>query len=220
MKRMIGMVVVMLCVTAAAQAEMAVYGEITYPSSTTWNLYVQEVDWNGTTTGLTASGFGIASFAIDVSGVTTAYKVIDDPGILKNPQHITKGQIGFPQGPGEASVTGGVAQAFAGQDTTVADSLVYGYGVTGGPFVPKTGWTGVWNWPAPGAPGSAEPGVWVFTGDRVENQPVSIVWGERAMANVFSAASGVEAVTVAVVPEPATLALLVLGGLAAQRRRA
>jgi hypothetical protein len=221
MKRMITMVVVMLCVTAAAQAATSVYAEITYPTTTTWRLYLQEVDWTGSTAGMTASGFGIASFAIDVSGVTSASKATPVATNLLDDQDppAVVGQIGFPNGPGAASVTAGVAQAFAGQDTTVPAVLVYGFGVSAGTFATPAGYTGSYSWLAPGAPGTAAPGVLAFSGKREAGNTVSIVWGDRAKANVFKASTEVATMTVDVVPEPATAMVLLLGlGLLRRRR--
>jgi opacity protein-like surface antigen len=230
MKRLIAMVFVMLCLTAAAQAVTAVYAEITQ-DATSWTLWLTETTNWTTVADLTASGasgFGIASFAIDVSGVATdAWKALPSDDVIleksTNP-HTALGTVGFPNGPGEATVdANGVAEAFAGQDTTVAAVLFRGFGVSAGSFVAPTGDQirsgGSYSWPAPGIPGSNSPGVPVFAGDKAPGTAVSIVWGARAHANVLTDSTGQGAVQVDVLPEPATLALLVLGGLGALRRR-
>ena len=223
MKRMIALTAVVLIAAAVAQAAPAVYAEITYPTVTTWRLWLTQVDDSNINVPV---GNGIAGFAIDVmGGVTTGTKMTPAQTNLINDEMAIVGSIGFPNGPGSATVTVdantniGVAQAFGGQDTTVAAVLVYGFGVSAGSFPTPDGWTGSYSWLAPGAPGSASPGVLVFGGKRNVGTDVSIVWGERAQANVFTQVGSVTTLTVPVIPEPATIGLLVLGGLAALRRR-
>lgn len=221
MKRTIALSIVLLCLAATAQATMAVYAEITYPTVTTWRLWLTECDWSGTMP-ITPSGVGIASFAIDVSGVTSAAKATPSNVTLRNdddpPTEI--GSVGFPNGPGSALITDGVAQAFGGQDTTIPDAVFYGFGVLAGTYAAPAGWTtsSPYSWSAPGASGSDAPGVLVFGGKRNAGDTVSIVWGERAKANVFNIDTDIKTTTVDVVPEPSTMALLLLGAFALRRR--
>ena len=236
MKRSIALLAVLLCVTAAAQADVitAVYEEITTPTPTTWRLWLTETtNWDGNPADMTPSGFGIGGFNIDLTGVVTASKagtvalgaVIKD---ITGDSPVTLGTVGFPNGGGSASVdAGGNASAFAGQDTTFAMGIFYGFGVSAGSFpAPDPNSYSISgdtiSWLAPGAPGSTTPGVLVFSGKRVAGTVPSVVWSDRDQANVFNAGTGADSTTVPVVgavPEPATMALLVLGGLAALRRR-
>lgn len=224
MKRFILTAVVMLTIAAAAQAEMATYAEITYPTTTTWKLWLTLCDWQGTTEGLTPSGYGIPSFNVQVSNVVTASKMMPPDVTLRNndgpPTDI--GTVGFPNGPASAAVTGGAAQLFAGQDTTIPDVLIRGFGVTAGAYTPPAGWStsASYSWDAPGAPGSANPGVLVFGGTRIADQAVSIDW-EHSNGKTFLDATGVSVMALPLVPEPAMLSLLALAGtaLAVRRRR-
>ncbi len=236
MKRVIAVAVVMLCMAATANATMAVYAQIYYPDSTTWRMSLTEVDWNGTVP-LTITGYGIASFSIDVTGATTASKKTpkngvssnlfdDDPDL--NPMANLIGTVGFSTGTANPTPTAGVTQLFAAQNTDAPVTLFRNFGVTSGTFDQTIGglhpnWvcTPTYNWAAPSTvqSGTTIPGVMVFTGTREANAPVAINFGERSKANIFSGTSGVAVETVLVVPEPATMGLLLLGGLAALRRR-
>ena len=193
MRSLISLALLMLWVTAPVQAVTAVYAEITYPTPTTWSLWLTETeDWNGTTS-FTPSGYGIAGFAIDVAGVTTASKATPSDVALFNDDDppTLVGMVGFPIGAGSAFVTGGVAQVFAAQNPLSPECLFAGFGVTAGTFVPPAGWTTLspYSWEAPGAPGSANPGVLVFRGKRNAGQTVSVLYGSEAQVNVFENAA-------------------------------
>jgi FlaG/FlaF family flagellin (archaellin) len=242
MKRVIAMVVVTLCVAAAAQAAVitAVYEEITYPTPTTWRLFLTETtNWDGIVADMTPGGFGIAGFNVDLTGVTTAGKAgvtaasatlnglnpnYDPDNDPPSAQWQLYGTVGFPNGASPATVDGsGNASAFAGQDTSKAMVVCHGIGVSAGSYVltdtDNYQLVGSYSWTAPGAPGSASPGVQVFSGKRVSGATVSVVWSDRDQANVFNDGTSVNTTTMPVVPEPATMALLVLGALSALRRR-
>jgi hypothetical protein len=228
MKRMTAVAVVVLCLAAGAQATPVVYAEVTYPSSTTWSLWLTETtNWDGNPADMTPGGFGIAGFSINLPGGRTGIKgtpsqvsleTTDDPSVQV-------GTVGFPVGPGIALLFSGIVQAFGGQDNTVPDEIFYGFGVTAGSYtVPDANryqTSSPYSWAAPGAPGSASPGVLVFRGTRNSGQTVSIEYDFNA--TVFTGAMtgfntpAVE--TVNLVPEPGALFLLTMGGLSAFRRR-
>jgi hypothetical protein len=214
--------------TAAAQAgETAVYAEITLPTPTTWQLWLTETtNWDGNPADMTPSGFGICKFLVNVTGVTTASKATPPQQILYETYYDPPmwDLVGFPDGPNPATVdANGAAQAFAGQDDTLSMCLFYGFGVTAGNYVLQDptnfSFSGSYSWTAPGSPGSATPGVLVFKGKRLANNPVSIVWSSSDQAFVFNDTSTGLGTIVPVVPEPATVVLLALAGTTAMKRR-
>ena len=219
MIRAFAVVVVTLCVSAAAQAETAVYAEITYPTSTTWRLWLTETtNWSGSPATFTPSGYGIASFEIVLSGASLLAKMTPSEVSLftDDDPPVEVGTVGFLP----PEVWPVVNMAAGRQDTTNPLVLFRGFGVSAGTYVPPPGYltSGPYSWAAPGAPGSASPGVLVYGGKRPSGDPVSIMW-DYAQATVFTSDSGVGTMTVDVVPEPATLALLAVAALAAARRR-
>jgi hypothetical protein len=233
MIRAIATITVVLAMAAGAQATPSVYAEITYPTATTWKLWVTECDWTGSLP-ITPAGFGIAGLAIPVRGALTADKATptcvnvfnnDDP-----PTFI--GQVGFPIGGSNPNPWEGTIVCAAGQDLGGVDPYFYGFGVWGGSYSPPSGLTAdsVFSWAAPGAPFSDTPGVLAFQGKRDAGQAVTIAWDQDNNANVFaghvmdprySSHPGVQEVTgVSVVPEPCTALLLLLGLAMSRRRRA
>jgi hypothetical protein len=174
MKRLMAMGIVMLSAAVAVQAAPTVYAEITFPTSTTWKLWLTETtNWDGNPADMTPGGLGIAGFCFGLPGATSGLKATpayvnlettDDPPV-------TVGSVGFSVGPSIANTdVKGNIQAFAGQDITVPQGVCYGFGVTAGSYtVPDANMyqtTGPYSWAAPGAPGSAHPGVLVFSGKR------------------------------------------------------
>jgi hypothetical protein len=206
MKRSMMIVAALLLAAGAAQATpTAVYAEVSYPTSTTWALWLTETtNWDGIPADVTPSGFGIAEFAIPISGVTTAHR--DAPGGLILPPMY----VGFS---GSATVdANGNALLLAAQDTLAPATIIWGYGVTAGTIYSL-------SWSAPGTPGSATPGVLAYDGTRNVGQTVSITYGSpEADVFVYGQFFG-NATSISVVPEPATLSLLGLGLLVLRRRR-
>jgi hypothetical protein len=83
----------------------------------------------------------------------------------------------------------GLTQCFNAQNTMVADAICRGFGVTAGSYsVPDPATeqvSGPFAWAAPGAPGSANPGVLVFRGKRVSGATVTFGPDYCRQANVF-----------------------------------
>jgi hypothetical protein len=223
MRRCMIIACVLLTVCAAAQAVTSVYAEITYPTVTTWKLWLTECDWTGSLP-ITPSGYGIAAFAIDVKGVRSAFRAVPPPIIVSDDQDPpAQGNAGFSIGSQWPTADpDSWSQLFAAQDPLGGpERMFHGFGVTAGQYDLPAGWTatGSFSWLAPGVPGSATPGVLVFSGKRDWGQTVTISWDDVTRANVFDNGESTSVSGVQVVPEPATLALLVLAGLAVRRRR-
>jgi hypothetical protein len=251
MMRFIAIAAVLLCLTTVVSANQTVYAEIGYPSATTWGLYLTETDWQGTTVGLTPSGFGICAFSVDIYGTlpgSTANK--KGPTTASNNLVIGTDETvdGWVIGPVSWAKAGslnvavdgnGYVQALAGQDTA-GDPLCLaryiGATSTAGSFNPSPNFlsasassysAATYSWLAPGAPGSAAsgstgPGIYVFGGKRASGAAVTISPFEgKAQANIFTdgTTSNVSLVDMVFVPEPATITMLVLGGLGILRRR-
>jgi hypothetical protein len=245
MKRTFAMLIVLLCVSTAALAETAVYGQITYPTSTTWRLYLTETtNWTGARpTG--GTGFGLAGWAIDLINVASSSTATN-----RSPADIqlfnwdseandgaggwaSYGQIGFRASAGGTSAAdaNGLVQLNGGQNLSIVETVFTGYGAAAGSYVLPSGRSdlslqgGSYVFGAPNLADANAPGMYVYSGLRAANQVVSPRDDQgRLKANVFLDAAGTQVDMVNVyfgttAPEPATMALLVMGGLAIVRRR-
>ena len=214
MKRTILILAVLLAVTATVQAAPRLYVFIETSGSTWflkgWTQGVATVD--GKQVLLRGDdNHGLASFSVLMQGVTTCIK--------KAPRGYNtdkEDSVGFKVGPTTAVVTDGNAEAFAGQDTLEPDWLLYEVGVAAGTYPDAIAW---------GFP------VLLFQGTFNVSTQTPMVRGvirgfglaAGSIAACFDGTTGddlpPQLANVYYIPEPATMALLALGGLALIRRR-
>lgn len=153
---------------------------------------------------------GISFFNVDLVGILTATH--QSPRALD----LGTGTVrGFTVGRGDLA---GDGPLFAGQDTSsgTTASLIFGIGQTAGSFtlLPLGTDVGV-PWAVP---------VLLASGTYSTN-PASPDFGQEVVANVFTAVDDVDAAAADVttlvtrIPEPVTLSILALGGLALLKRR-
>ena len=192
MKGLIPLALLICCTALSANGETVVYVEITYPTPTTWALWLTETEnWDGTSA-FTPSGNGIAAFALDVKNALTALRATPAPVDLMNLDDppVQLGRVGFPVGPVNAFIDQGTAQCFGGQDTTLVDGIFKGFGVTAGAYsVPDPTTQQIsapFSWDAPGLPGSDSPGVLVYRGKRSPGETLLFGPDFRMQANVFN----------------------------------
>jgi hypothetical protein len=228
MKRTMAMVIVLLGVTAAAQAVTAVYAEFTYPTMTTWKLYLTETtDWTGVRP-TAGSGFGIAGWAVDIVNAlpnsTATNQTPSDATINSWNAEANDGDgawqlfatVGFRGSAGGTAVVndGGVAQLNGGQNSSITETVFHGFGVAAGSYSLPAGRSdlqlvGSYSWAAPTFVGVSTPssplstakaGVLVYSGQRASGATVSLSSDQaRCQANIWTADSGTEAGMVDVV---------------------
>ena len=148
---------------------------------------------------------GIAFFNVDLVNILTATQ--QSPKGLDDSLFIVRG---FDLGGGDLSGDGAM---WAGQSTAsddAPDNLIYGIGQTAGTFGTLGSPRGI-PWDAP---------VLIASGTYSMN-PASPWFGDEVVGNVFTAEGEVDAAAadVILIPEPVTLSILALGGLALLRRR-
>lgn len=147
---------------------------------------------------------GLSFFSIELSNITSAVNMA--PADMFG----TIAIAGFTVGGTDLSAPG---ELFAGQNSTSPTSLIYGVG-TGGSYTPIGMSQKNIPWDEP----------WVLLGTLTAETgltPWDFMSEETCSANVFVASGDATAVaaTVEIVPEPATMSLLVLGGVGALLRK-
>jgi hypothetical protein len=219
MKRSILAAMAVLCLAASAQAETVVYAQITYPTSTTWRLYLTETtNWGSPT--WTPDGFGICSWCVTIVGATPNSIAVNrtpaDTILYKwDPEandgeggYVWFGEIGFRTIAGGTTVaTGaGLVDIESGQSLWVPETVFTGFGVTAGSYVIPADCPdlslmgGSYSWGAPNLADPNAPGMYVYSGLRPSGGKVSLSSDQtRNKANVFRDAAGSRCDTVNVV---------------------
>ncbi len=210
---------VILCLACAAMADPIVLGQIYYPDSTTWQLYLMECD---SADANTPAGFGICGFSVDLYGALPGAGNSWPDGDFSNTSQV-KDSSNHVQGLLGWSTTGnsdvndaGQVTPIAGQNLVNSQLLCYNFGVSADQYNKPAGWkidgnvNAVYAYGGPADPGTGVPGVLVWTGLRAADNPIT--WGSDTTsryANVFPDAnativSGVPLVMVGNLPPTVT----------------